>query len=204
MMAHQCKCGGNKGKISLLRCRPIYCADILQLGRAYKNHSLQTESLYPSLAGIAPVGFRTPDHKLLDRATSLERGSKPTRLLAPPGPSFRWFIRISIFWKHRRIFAPLASDIFRSPTRQLRRRQFFFITKLCQSLFEFTLLGRQSDGQDLADFLVQLPHLINRHGIQIRLLAHPQPSEGDSMCPYINVAYRLSSVKSAFGGKDRF
>jgi hypothetical protein len=43
-------------------------------------------------------------------------------------------------------------------------------------LFELTLLGRQPDSQELADFFVQLPHLINRHGIQMNLFAHAQPS----------------------------
>src|SRR6202042_3036996 len=126
-------------KFPFLQTNLIYCGTPLQLDREFKI--VLKDNLHPSLAGTAPVGFRIANHKFLDLATGLKSGSQPTRLLAPPRPSLRWFVRILIFWKHPRIFAPLASDIFRLPICQFRRRHFFFVSKLGQSLFELTLLG---------------------------------------------------------------
>src|SRR6202021_4096453 len=97
MMAHRCKCGGKWRYFLFCRPNSIYCATPVQLTRELKI--VLKHNLLPSLAGTAPVGFRTANHKFLDLATGLKSGSQPTRLLAPPPPSLRRFVRILIFWK---------------------------------------------------------------------------------------------------------
>ncbi|MEO8320393.1 MAG: hypothetical protein ABI561_18945, partial [Bradyrhizobium sp.] len=54
--------------------------------------------------------------------------------------------------------------------------RFLFAPKLRQSLFKLALFGRQTDGQDLADLLVKLPHLIDGHRVKIQLFGHPRLS----------------------------
>src|ERR1700733_715065 len=126
MMAHRCKCGGKWRYFLFCRPNSIYCATPVQLNRELKivlKHNLRL-----SWGGTARVGFPTDNQKFLDLAPGFKSGSQPTRLLAPPRPSLRWFVGILIFWKHPRIFAPLANDIFRLAICQFRRRHFFFVS----------------------------------------------------------------------------
>ena len=129
--------------------------------------------LRPLPTKIALVRFHIPNHKFVDRVTRLKSGNQPPGLFPTPGPSLRRLVRISVFCKHPRIFASLPRRIFRLTVRRLRLAHFFLATKLRQSLFELTFFRRQSDGEDRVNFLVQLPHFVDRHGIKIEFLAHP-------------------------------
>src|ERR1700730_7606525 len=124
----------------------------------------------PIAARIVLGGFGIANHEFLDRVTHRKSGRQPTRLFSPARPGFRRLVRVSVFWKYLRILARLSSS-------QLLIRQIwlglFLALKLRQSLFEFALFGRQPDGQDPADLLMQPPHLVNRHGVKTWLLAHP-------------------------------
>jgi hypothetical protein len=155
--------------------------------------------LYPLPAGIVLVRLYIVNHKFLHRVAGLESSSQPARLFSTPRPGFGWLARISVFWKYARIFAPLPRRIFQLLIRRFRLRHLFFAMKLCQSPFERVFFRRQPHGQDLANFLVQLPHFVNRHGIKIQFLAHPQLSGVcDSTADYINVTSKLSSAKSTW------
>jgi hypothetical protein len=52
-------------------------------------------------------------------------------------------------------------------------RRISFSRRSCEPFFQLTFFGGQSDGQQLADFLVQLPQLVDRHGSEIQLFAQP-------------------------------
>lgn len=127
----------------------------------------------PLPARVALGGFCVSDHEFVDRVTRLEGGGQPTRLLPAARPGFRRLIRISVFGKYPRIRAPLTRRIFCLAVGRFGLAHLLFAAELRQSLFEFALLRRQPDGKDRAYFLVQLPHFIDGHGIEIEFLAHP-------------------------------
>lgn len=129
--------------------------------------------LGPLPARVALGGFCVSDHEFVDRVTRLEGGSQPPWLLPAARPGFRRLIRISVFGKHPRIRAPLTRCAFCLAVRRFGLAHLLLATELRQSLFEFALLRRQPDGKDRAYFLVQLPHFIDGHGIEIEFLAHP-------------------------------
>ena len=124
----------------------------------------------PLAAKIFLVRFQIANHELLDRLTGLESSRQPAWLFSTPRPGFEWLVGISVFWKYRRIFPPLPRRLFELPVCRLRLRHFAFPAKLRQSLFEFAFFRGQPDGQDPANFLMQLPHLVNCQSIKIQFL----------------------------------
>ena len=116
------------------------------------------------------VQFRISDRELLDRATGLQRGHQPARPFPPSGPGFRRLAGIPVFRENPRIFASLANLAWRCLRR--RRVGIFFPTKLSEPLFEFALFGGQPNREGLADLLVKLPHLIDRHRLKIEFFSH--------------------------------
>jgi hypothetical protein len=130
-------------------------------------------ALCPSSMGLVAVHPRVSNCELLDRATGRQRGHQPARLLAAPGPGFRWLARILVLWKDARIFASLATFALRRlRVGRPRLTAIFFPAELSETFFKFALLGGQSNREGLANLLMKLPHLIDRHRVKIEFFAH--------------------------------
>jgi hypothetical protein len=109
------------------------------------------------------------DHELLDLVTGLESGGQPSRLFPATRPGFRRLIGISILWINPRIFPPLTR---RSQLLGRCGVHLILTTKLRKAFLKFALLGSQANGQSLTDLLVQFPHLVHGHRVQVYFLVH--------------------------------